>query len=659
MLAATEPLLSDERTLRGDSAFINAQSGRTGPVRCCPGASEERGMVDGVLAERAEIDRAVDGQTLCDLYSRNAAQYGDWPALSWQADDGAWRSTTWREYRELCADVAVGLADLGVEHGDFVAIMAGNRPEHVVADGGALHAAATPVSLYMTLASEQIAHVAGNCGAKVAILENRDVIKRWEDLRGQLPALEHVVLIDDAEDFAHLDWVSSWSDLLARGRRGRAQDPDAFDARWAKVRPEDPATLIYTSGTTGPPKGVTITHRNVRWMLESARRAFPLEMGSTGISYLPLAHVAERMFSHWMGLRNATSVFFVNEISKALEGVQAARPAAFVAVPRVWEKMQAGLLAGIENEPDERRRALAQRAIALGRDKAGRERDGRPVPLATRLQHAVLDKLVLAKIRTRIGLDRCDIALSGAAPISMDVLEFFAALGLPIHEVYGMTETTSATHANTPGHLRMGTVGRPLPGVEVRIAEDGEVCVRGGNVMAGYWDEPEATAETIDGDGWLHTGDLGRVDAEGYLTIVGRKKEILITAGGKNIAPNLIEGYVKEHPLVGQVCVIGDQRRYVAALIVLDAEAAPAWAEKHGVAYADLASFSADERVRAEVQRAVDAANARLNGVEQIKRFTLLPSEWTPETEELTPSMKLKRRVILERYSAEIESLYA
>jgi long-chain acyl-CoA synthetase len=609
-------------------------------------------------AVAAEIERTVEGSTLCDLYLRNAAQHGDWPALGHQDAEGAWHHRSWREYREEVADVAVGLAGLGVEHGDFVAMMLGNRPEHLIADGAALHAAATPVSFYETLAPEQIAYVASNCGAKVAVLENRDVLKRWEEIRRDVPTLEHVVLVEDAEDFAHLDWVIAWSDLRERGRAARAADPDAFDARWAQVRPEDPATLIYTSGTTGPPKGVTLTHANIRWMLESVERAVPLEPGKAGISYLPLAHVAERMFSHYMGLRKATSIYFVADVTRALEGVQASRPAAFVAVPRVWEKMQAGLQAGIEAEPDERKRKLALKAVELGRDVARREREGRAVPLLTKVQHALLDKLVLAKVRAKIGLDRCEIALSGAAPISMDVLEFFAALGIPIHEVYGMTETTSVTHGNTPGNLRYGTVGRPFPGVECRIADDGEILVRGGNIMAGYWGDPEATAETIDPDGWLHTGDLGKVDGDGYLSIVGRKKEIIITAGGKNIAPNLIEGYVKEHPLIGQVCVIGDARKYVSALIVLDADAAPGWAAKHGIDFSDLATFSADERVLAEVQRAVDAANERLNGVERIKRFTLLGAEWTPESEELTPSMKLKRRVIYERYAEEIESLY-
>jgi long-chain acyl-CoA synthetase len=536
--------------------------------------------------------------------------------------------------------------------------MAGNRPEHLIADGGALHAAATPVSLYSTLAPEQIRHVAGDCGAKVAILDGPDVLARWEEVRPELGDLEHVILLDGGEDHRHLDWVSTWDDLLLLGRRRREADPDAFDARWAQVRPEDPATLIYTSGTTGPPKGVTLTHRNVRWMLESARRAFDVDLGATGISYLPLAHVAERMFSHYQALRNALDITFVAEVSRALEGVQRSRPAMFLAVPRVWEKMQAGLIAGIDAEPDARKRDLARKAVAAGREAVRLEREGRPVPLALRLRRAALDRLVLSKVRAKLGLDRCQVALCGAAPVSLDVLEFFAAIGLPINEVYGMTETTSATNANTPGRMRMGTVGPAMPGVEVRLDADGEVLVRGGNVMAGYWGNPEATREAIDADGWLRTGDLGAIDGDGFLSIVGRKKEIIITAGGKNVAPAVIEGYVKEHPLIGQVCVVGDERRYVAALIVLDAEVAPGWAAEHGVAYTDLASFAADERVRSEVQRAVDDANARLNGVEQIKRFALLDTEWTPESDELTPTMKLKRRVVHERYAEEIDALY-
>jgi long-chain acyl-CoA synthetase len=611
-----------------------------------------------VRSERAAIDREVEGKTLCDLYSRNAAHYGEWPALSWRDDGGTWRALTWSAYREQAADVAMGLADLGVAHNDFVAVMMGNRPEHLVADGGALHAAATPVSFYFSLASEQIAYVAANCGAKVAILENRDVLKRWEEIRGDIPTLEKVVLVEDAQDFTHLDWVISWDELVQRGRQRRAADPVAFDASWAQVRPEDPATLIYTSGTTGPPKGVMITHRNVLWMIASVRRAIELDMGLTTISYLPLAHVAERMFSHYVGLSYASSVFFAPEVAKAIEVVQEARPQVFLAVPRVWEKMQAGLLAGIDAEPDERKRGLARKAIAVGREAFRHELAGTSPPLASRLQRTVLDKLVLSKVRAKIGLDRCEFAISGAAPISLDTLEFFYAIGLPVHEVFGMTETTAATNGNVPGRTRFGTVGAPFPGVEVVLAGDGEVLMRGGNIMAGYWSAPEATAEAIDADGWMHSGDLGAIDADGFLRIIGRKKELIITAGGKNLSPNNIEGLVKEHPLVGQVCVIGDGRKYVSALIVLDAEAAPGWAAANGVEFTDLASFSEDEKVVAEVQRAVDAANERLNGVEQIKRFTLLPQEWTPETEELTPTMKLRRKVVMEKYAEEIEGLY-
>lgn len=614
--------------------------------------------MDNVLAERERIDALVESKTLLDTYDRNVREHGDKPALNWR-EDGQWRSMAWSAYRDRAREVAAGLLTLGVGHGDFVALMAANRPEHLIADAGAMHAAATPVSIYNTLAPEQIQYVAENCGAKVAVLENRDYMKRWEEIRAQLPALQHIVLMEDAADFAHVEGVLSFDDLMARGKEHLRANPGALDDARAKLRPEDPATLIYTSGTTGPPKGVIITHRNVLWELESTDQFVPLPENGRAISYLPLAHIAERQFSHYLGLHKAGSIYFCPEITQAVEVATVARPTAFVGVPRVWEKMQAALKAAIDAEPEERKRKIAQKALAAGQRAVQLEQQGKSVPVGLKIQRALFDKLVYSKIREKVGLDQCEIALSGAAPIAPDVLEFFAGIGLPIHEVYGMTETTAVTHANPKGAIRIGTVGRTLPGVECRLDDDGEVLVRGGNITAGYYGRPQDTAEAYDSDGWLHTGDLGDVDSDGYLRIVGRKKEIIITAGGKNIAPNNIEGYLKLHPLVGQACVIGDARPFISALIVIDAEVAPVWAAKNGVPFNDIASFSQDERVQAEIDRAVNEANSHLANVEQVKKYVILPTEWTAESEELTPTLKLKRRVILQKYAGDIDGIYA
>jgi long-chain acyl-CoA synthetase len=613
---------------------------------------------DRVLAARQEIEREIQGRTLCDLLHDNAERHGDMPAVSWK-QDGAWQTASWRDYRERIAEAALGLAGLGVGKGDFVAIMASNRPEHVIADQAAFHAGAVPTTFYSTLAPEQIHYCAGHCEATLAVLENRDVAKRWQEIREQLPALRHVVMLEDAEEFAGQPGVISWEELVARGREALAAGRAGFDQLRAAVDPEDPATLIYTSGTTGPPKGVILTHHNVLYQAAALDRLTSVPDGLTSVSYLPLAHIAERVLSIYDPLQKVAHVYFCPEPTQAVEYVRQARPSFFFGVPRVWEKVRAGINAKLAAEPDARKRRLAQGAVTAGLEVVRRRQRGETVPLGLRARHAALERLVLAKVRAAIGLDRCIYASSAASPLPVDVAEYFAALGLPLVEVYGMTETTGVATGNPPDKLKIGTVGPALPGVEVRLADDGEVLVRGPINTPGYYRRPEATAELLDADGWLHTGDVGEMDDDGYLRIVDRKKELIITSAGKNISPANVEGLLKEHPLIGQALVFGDNRPYVVALVVLDHEVAPGWAKREGLAFDALASFARDPRVLEEVQRAVDAANQRLARAEQVKRFVVLQTEWTAESEELTPTLKLKRRVIHGKYAAEIDDLYA
>jgi len=608
-------------------------------------------------AVRASIDATIEGQTLCDILLRHAEERGDQPALAWK-DGDAWQRLSWADYRQQVAEVAMGLAALGVGRGDFVAIMTRNRPEHLIADLGATHAGATAVSLYNTLAPEQLAYIVAHCEAKVAIVEDPGFLERFEKVRDQLPKLERVVLVSDGA--AGRDWVLSWERLRAVGREALAADRDAFERSWRQVRPEDPATLIYTSGTTGPPKGVVITHRNALWTAASVERnwAEPIADGTPYLSYLPLAHSFERLSGHYACLWSAQQVHFCPEILEVMKYLPEVRPVTFVAVPRLWEKAHAGVTAALAAEPDERRRKLVARALEVGRRAVRLEQEGKPVPLALRLQRALFDRLVFAKIRARLGLDNCLAAISGAAPISGEVLEFFLAIGLPIAEGYGLTENTAGATLNPVGQTRVGTVGKPLPGVEVRLADDGEILIRGGNVTAGYYKEEDKTAETFDADGWLHTGDIGSIDPDGFVRVVDRKKELIVTAGGKNISPANLELLLKRHPLVGQACAIGDLRPFVSALVVLDPEAAPAWAKQHGLPSVSVEDLARDERVVAEVQRAVDDANEHVSQVERVKKFVILPAEWTAASEELTPTLKLKRRVIVEKYATEIESIY-
>jgi long-chain acyl-CoA synthetase len=612
-----------------------------------------------VAAERAAIDAEVEGKTVGHVLFRNAEQQGDRPALSWKEVEG-WRSMNWRDYRERVAEVAMGLRSLGIGKGDFVAIMARNRPEHLLADLGILHTGATAVSIYNTLAPEQIAYIAGHCGAKVAVVEGREFMERWEKVKADLPAIEHVILVEDAPEFSEYDWTLAWSGLMAKGRDALSAEGgrEQFESSWRSVDPSDLATLVYTSGTTGPPKGVMITHRNVVWTCESLHRTGIYDVGLRAISYLPLAHIAERMATHYLGMYKAAHVHFCPDVLKIFEYVPEVRPHAFLGVPRVWEKLQAGVVAALAAEPDQRKRKIAQAAVETGRQAARLESQGKPVGLAAKAKRALFEKLVYSKIRHKLGLDQCTLAVTAAAPIARDTLEFFDGIGLPLYEVYGMTEDSGPATINTKGHRKLGTVGIALPGVDLRLLDDGELLIAGGVVTAGYYKEPEKTAETFDPDGWLHSGDVATIDAEGYVRIIDRKKELIITAGGKNISPANLEALLKTHPLVGQACVVGDAKPYPAALIVLDGEVAPAWAKANGVPFDSIGQFASEARVVAEIQKAVDDANEHVSQVERVKRFSILPTEWTVDSEELTPTLKLKRRVIKEKYAEEIDSLY-
>jgi long-chain acyl-CoA synthetase len=605
---------------------------------------------------RADIDAKVEGRTLVDVLAGNAAEHPHVPAIHWR-HDGVWKDLSWSQYRERVVEIAAGFISLGVDRGDFIALMAANRPEHVIADLGAMHAAATPVTLYSTLATPQVAYIGSHCEARVAVLENLEFLKRWEAAKPQLPNLEYVVLMEGAENYETVDWVLSWDDLAERGRALLASRPGAVDDRAAQLQPEDVATLIYTSGTTGTPKGVVITHHNVLWTVESVERTIKLPKHPRLVSFLPLAHIAERVASHYLGMFYVGEVWYCPDMAEVLEYVREAKPTLFVAAPRVYERFQAGLMARLEGE-EGLKKTLAMTAIKTGEEVVRLRQAGKPVPYLTAVKHKLLDRVVLTKILDGLGMGEVFIAISTAAPIAPELLVFFQGIGLPLFELWGMSELSGPGTTNLPGANKIGTVGKPLVGTEVKLAEDGELMMRGGNVTAGYFKRPEDTAETFLDDGWLVTGDIAEIDQDGFVSIVDRKKELIITAGGKNIAPTKLEGIIKNHPLIGQVCVIGDRRKYLTALVVLDTDMAPPWAERQGLTFENMAAFSQLPVVQAEVQKAVDEANEHVARVEQLKKFIILPDEWTPETDELTPTLKLKRRVIHEKYSDTIDALY-
>ena len=603
-----------------------------------------------VLTERAEIDAVVEGKTIIDSFDRNVQTYPNEPAIHWK--DGDWKSLTWSEYRNLVHQAAAGLETLGVGDGEFVAIMSGNRPEHVIADFATVHSGATPVTIYSTLAASQIQYIADNCKATVAILEDLDFMKRWEEIRSELPNLRYVVLMSGAENYDTVDWVLSWDELLAKGTRRLEEDPEVVTRAASAISPDTLATLIYTSGTTGTPKGVMISHRNVVWTLESLRRAADLEIGPRMVSYLPLAHIAERLATHYMGCYLAGQVWYCPNLAGVLEYIQVAKPTLFVGVPRVYEKFHSRLQARFA-EAEGLKGKILQRALDLNARRVEAEEEGKKGPALA----GVLDGIALSKVREGLGMEDVKIAITAAAPISRDLIKFFHTIGIPLHEIYGMSENTGPATVTYPD-IRFGSVGKALPGVEVKTGEDGELMMRGGIVAEGYYKLEEASRETFDSEGWLHSGDLARIDEDGYVWIVGRKKEIIITAAGKNIAPAKMETLLGNHPLISKACMIGDQRKFLSMVIALDHEEAPEWAAANGLEYTDLASFSQFPEVQDEVAKAVAAANEEVARVEQVKRWVIVPDEWTPDSGEVTPSLKLKRRVVLDRYSDEIESMY-
>jgi long-subunit acyl-CoA synthetase (AMP-forming) len=583
--------------------------------------------------------------SLCAAFQETVARHPDDVAL--RVPGGA-VEITWAGYAERVRRIAAGLAALGVRRGDTVGLMMANRPEFHLVDTAAIHLGAAPFSVYNTLPADQVRHVFTNAANKVVICEARflDVVREAGGV------VEHIFCLDDG-DAPGLD------ELEAGG------DPDFdFEAAWRAVAPEDLLTLIYTSGTTGPPKGVQLTHANMLAQLRGAHQVLATQAGDRLVSFLPHAHAADRWASHYSSMAWGIEVTDLADMSGLAPALADARPTFWGGVPRVFEKLKAGLEAGFAHEADEDRRAAITWALEVGLRKVRAEQAGiagtGPGPDDTLLaEFAKADELVLSAIRAKLGLDAVRITICGAAPCQHDVLEFFGAIGLPVCELWGMSEMSCCGTINPLDRIKMGTVGVPMPGLEISRAEDGELLCRGPMVMNGYRDDPEKTAEAIDENGWLHTGDIIELDDEGYVTIVDRKKELIINAAGKNMSPANIESTVKStHGLIGQAAVIGDRRPYNVALLVLDPDAAASYAKSHGIADPSPAALSQDAGVLAELDEAVARANKDLARVEQIKSFTVLGAEWLPGGDELTPTMKLKRKPIAEKYAAEIEKLY-
>jgi long-chain acyl-CoA synthetase len=614
-------------------------------------------VTDEVLRQRADLEKAAAGRTLCDQLAATVQAWGDLPAYS-DRDGGPWQTITWRQTREQALRLAAGFAALGLQPGERVALMLPNRVEHVLADYGAVHAGGVPVTFYATLAADQIGYMAADCDARVAVLDGADQLARWQPVLESLPGLRKIIVRDAAACPAG-DIYLSWQDFTALGAARLAGAPDEVAGRVASIRPSDPATLLYTSGTTGNPKGVIITHASILYELFTATESGNAPPHVRWVSYLPLAHIAERMFTLYLAAHNGGHTYFCHNAATDLVAcIGEVKPTAFFGVPRVWEKIQAGIQALLAAEQDEEKRAAVAAAMDTGLRYVQSCQYGQRTPDDLAAEFARAEESVLRPIRSLLGLGDAEVVISAAAPLPPDVGAFFAGLGLRILDVYGMTETTGAFTSNTLAAFKLGTVGQAVPGMEVRIADDGEILVRGPLNSPGYLNLPEKTADLIDSEGWLHTGDIGSLDSDGFLSVVDRKKELIITSGGENIAPAAIENLLVANPLIGQALAFGDRRPYVVALLTLDGEVAPAWARARGIETASLAALADHPAVLDAVAAAVSAANSRLARVQQVKSWRLLPVEWTAESEELTPTLKLKRRVVHAKYADILDALY-
>jgi long-chain acyl-CoA synthetase len=589
---------------------------------------------------RAELDRAVEGQTILDRFLATVQTHPQQVALRAKQPDGSYAAWTYGQYAERVAAAAAHLKSLGVGAGDRVVLMMRNIPDFHFVDLGIAALGATSISIYNSSSPEQVGYLTGHCRAKLALVEDDGFEERFLKVREELPALETIVNL--SRDGVREELFHGGSVDLAD--EARSCTPDTL------------ATVIYTSGTTGPPKGVMLSHHNIVWTAEGYLRMLDVEpVGFRAVSYLPMAHIAERMSTHYLAAVGGYEVTTCPDPAQIAAYARDVRPQIMFGVPRVWEKIYAGVQAALAADPD--KKAQFDDAVAAAIPIAERRSFGEATA-EDEATYQFLDEAAFAGVRALIGLDAVEYAVTGAAPIPPELISWYRAIGVPLSEIYGMSES-SGPMTWEPTRVKAGTVGVAFPGTDCFLAGDGEVCIRGGNVFLGYLDDPKKTAEALDPDGTLHSGDIGEFDDDGYLRIIDRKKELIITAGGKNISPANLEAELKMIPIVAQACAIGDQRPFVSALVVLDAEVAPVWARERGIEFSTLAKLAEHPDVIAEVDRGLEVAMAGFNRAERVKKVKILADEWLPDSDELTPTSKLKRRGIHAKYAEEIEALYA
>ena len=593
-----------------------------------------------------ESGRGTKSKTLADLLPLAAQAYGDAPAVRYK-DGGGWVDRSFSEVSEIVRPLALGLAELGVQKGDRVSILGNTRPEWTYFDFAALSIGATVVPIYQTNSPEECRYVLENSDAKVVVVEDDEQMEKIRKVRDQLPQLQHVVRMTGSSD----DALSS-EDLAAKGAGG---DNARWETLYSAVTPADICTFIYTSGTTGPPKGCIISHGNYRAMLDMVNETSVIEGEDVTYLYLPLAHSFALLIQLGSFDLGATIAYWERDPLKIMPNLAELKPTYFPSVPRIFEKIYTAANSGMEKEGG-LKKAIFDWAIKVGGKVRELERSGRKPGFLLSRQYAFADKQVLSKIRNLFG-GKLRLAVSGAAPINPEILRFFDAAGVLVLEGWGMTETSTAATISAPDDFKIGTIGKPFPGCQVRIAEDGEILVKGPNVFQGYHKNEEATKETIV-DGWLHTGDIGEIDSEGFIKITGRKKDIIITAGGKNITPANLEAEIKQHPLVSQCVVVGDRRPYLVALVTLDPEEAAAYIKENDLQETPE-QLAGNAEVKASIMAHVDKINQNFARVEQVKKIAILPEDLSQENGELTPTLKVKRAVVTAKREPEIEQLYA
>jgi long-subunit acyl-CoA synthetase (AMP-forming) len=587
-----------------------------------------------------------------EVLANTVSKYADRPAMRAKRD-GAWKTITWGSYGADVRRAARALIKLGVERGKGVSLIGMNSPEWVTADVGAILAGAMPAGIYTTNSAEQARYITDHCEAKVSFADTPVQVAKFVAEKDRLPLLEVVVQMSGkvAEGAGGEKLrVISWEDFLALAEGVSEAE---LEARIAEQKPDDVCTLIYTSGTTGEPKAVMISHENMAWSAGSILQRLGLGPEDVSISYLPLSHVAEQILTVHGPMAMGSLVYFAESIEKLGEHLAEVRPTLFMGVPRVWEKIQARMqAAGANAKPLQKKLVGWARKTGLAAGYAEQKKESAPLLLP------IAKKLVFDKVRKRLGLDRARLCVTSAAPIARDTLEYFLALGIPLLEVYGMSECTGAATYSPPDNYRTGKCGMVLPGAEMKLAEDGEICMRGKHVFKGYLKDPEGTKNALDADGWLHSGDIGTIDKDGFLQITDRKKDLLITAGGENIAPQVLEGHLKGIPVVAQAVVIGDRRKYLAALVTLDPEKIKSEAEAAGSPARTVDAAATCDLFKKHLEKQIEGINDKLARVQTIKRFAIIPTEFSIDGGELTPTMKVKRKVVNEKYSREIEAMY-